>query len=93
MGLSYMDGELFKYRFGKTLELIPSAYQFGTDTSEIIWISSICKYAPLYFLSEGVTLIPFSNNQFICSGITDANVIRGILQAYWDEVNNQCLDF
>jgi hypothetical protein len=88
-----MDEQLFKYRFGRTLELIPSLYQFGTDTTPRTWISSVCKFAPLYFLSEGVTLVPFTNNQYICSGISDANIIRGILQAYWDEVNNQCVEF
>lgn len=88
-----MDTELSKYRFGRTLKLIPSAYQFGTDTTPPVFISSACKYAPLYFLNEGVTLIPLVNNSYICQNIFDKNIIRNILQAYWDEVNNQCIDF
>ena len=87
-----MDAQIFKYRFGKTLELIPSVYQFGTDTTPPAWVSSHCKYAPLYFLSEGVTLIPYENNMYICQDIQDINIIRLILQAYWDEVNNQCVE-
>jgi hypothetical protein len=89
----FMDVQIMKYRFGKTLELAPSVYEFGTDTTIPIWIKSVCKYAPLYFLAEGVTLVPYSKNQYICKDILNANIIRNILQAYWDEVNNQCVEF
>jgi len=88
-----MDKQLEKYRFGITLELSASAYQFGTDTANPVYVSSICKYAPLYFLNEGVTLIPNGKNSYICSGITSVNIIRIILEAYWDSVNNKCVDF
>jgi len=88
-----MDKNLEKYRFGLTLQLDPSAYEFGTDTEVVSWVSSICKYAPLYFLQEGVTLIPAGKNKFICQSITSVNIIRLILEAYWDSVNNKCVEF
>jgi hypothetical protein len=93
LGAFFMDTQLEKYRFGRTLTLSASAYQFGTDTTIPVYASSICKYAPLYFLNEGVTLVPNGQNSYICSGITSINIIRLILEAYWNAVTNQCADF
>ena len=87
-----MDYNLAKYRFGITLELYPSLYRFGTDTTPPIYISSICEHAKEYFVREGVTLHFIKKNTYVCEQIFDANIIRGILAAYWDSVNYQCLE-
>lgn len=85
-----MDINLEKYRFGITLDLFPSTYSFGTDTKPPILVCSICEHSVQYFLNEGVTLLPYKFNSWICQAIFDVNIIKAILQAYWDSVGNQC---
>lgn len=87
-----MDREIEKYRFGITLDLQASAYNLGTDTTPPVYVSTICKYALQYFKNEGVTLEHQQKNFYICKDIFDVNIIRAILQAYWDSVNNQCVE-
>lgn len=85
-----MDRNLEKYRFGITLELSPSAYQFGTDTTPIVFIRTICKGSVSWMNSQGVTLIDVEKNSYICSGIFDKNIIRLLLQDYWQSVGGIC---
>lgn len=85
-----MDKQLLKYSFAYTLELYPSAYQFGTDTNPPVYVRTVCKNAKAYLESEGVTLIHVKYNSYICSGIFSANIIRLLLADYWQSVSNQC---
>lgn len=85
-----MDRDLEKYRFGITLDLSPSCYGFGTDTTPPVFITTICKGALSWINSQGVTLIDYEKNFYICSNIYDKNIIRALLQDYWVEVGGIC---
>lgn len=85
-----MDRDLEKYRFGITLELKPGAYQFGTDTTPPVFVSTICKLSVKWMNFQGVTLIDYGNNSYICSEIYDLNIIRALLQDFWQSNEFNC---
>jgi hypothetical protein len=87
-----MDWNLFKYRFGKTLELFQSSYSFGTDTTPIAWVNTPCKYVYNYLINEGYSLTFYKNNSWIMDGIADRNTIRIIIQIYYGITSNKCIE-
>jgi|MudIll2142460700_1097286.scaffolds.fasta_scaffold1082946_1 hypothetical protein len=89
-GAFFMDNQIFKYRFGATLELQPILYRFLTDTTEPAEVQTICKGAKSYLVSQGVSLIDYALNAWICSDIYDVNIIRALLADYWVSVGGIC---
>jgi len=91
-GAFFMDNQIFKYRFGATLELAPTLYRFLTDTDDLYEVQTICKGAKSYLVSQGVSLIDYALNAWICSEIYDVNIIRALLADYWVSVGGVCPD-
>ena len=87
-----MDNQIQRYRFGLTLELQPTLYRFLADTDELYEVQTICKGAKSYLVSQGVSLIDYATNAWICSGIEDLNIIRALLADYWVTVGGICPD-
>lgn len=85
-----MDNEIFKYRFGMTLDLKPTIYRFLTDTDDLHEVQTICKGAKSYIVSQGVSLIDYDTNAWICSEIYDVALIRLLLGNYWQSVGGIC---
>jgi len=85
-----MDNQIQKYRFGITLDLQPTIYRFLTDTDDLNEVQTICKGAKSYIISQGVSLIDYDTNAWICSGIEDKNIIRALLADFWVGVGGIC---
>lgn len=85
-----MDEQIANNRFGITLELQPTLYRYLTDTMEPAEVQTICKGAKSYLVSQGVSLIDYALNAWICSGIFDVNIIRLLLADYWVSVGGIC---
>lgn len=88
-----MDDDLIKYRFGITFELFQSSYSFGTDNDPPEFVTSACFFTVPWFQQTGFTLIPYKFNSYIVQGITDIEVIRNQLKAYWITTNYKCAPF
>jgi len=86
----FMDNQIEKYRFGVTLELQPTLYRFLADTDDLDSVQTICKGAKSYLVSQGVSLIDYELNAWICSGIEDLNIIRALLADFWQGVGGIC---
>lgn len=85
-----MDQNLLKYRFGITLELEPSIYEFWTDSERPQCIKTVCQYFLEMLINQGYFLIPIKKNSYTIEFVSDIARLRQILSDYWLASNFVC---
>jgi len=85
-----MDSQLEKYRFGVTLELSPSVYQFAPDIPNPEWVSTICKAFRQYLIDQNITLLYAGYNSYFCLNVGTSKKIKKHLEEFWTSVGGIC---
>lgn len=91
-GFFMPDSTLENQRFGITLDLFPSCYQFFPNDSNQLPISTICHNFVTYIQEQGAILTLISGNSYLVENIYTTAELKILLEFYWASVGNICPD-
>jgi len=86
-----MDAQLSKYRFGLTLQLIPSTYGFIRDLEDGVIRWTLCKWRFKYSLDLSESKWNYQNNYWKIDDANEEQVAINRFYAYPILTENQCL--
>jgi len=87
-----MDNQIYKYRFGQTLQLEPSIYTIGFVEPDTGIKQTVCKWKMKFAKDNQPGWIVFNKNRYYFNNLDQYNSFVTFFPAYDDVTSNQCFE-